>query len=66
MMAHTMLANPIRALELHYPMIKFLIISNKKAIASANSPTVQLETIPTQPYANKLASSTTLLEIRGQ
>ena len=39
MMAHTMLANPIRALELHYPMIKFLIISNKKAIASANSPT---------------------------
>ena len=64
--SYTMMANPIRALELHYPMIKVWIISNKKAIASANSPTVQLETLPTQPYANKLASSTTLLEIKGQ
>ena len=27
--SHTMMAKPIRALELHYPMIQFLIISNR-------------------------------------
>ena len=30
-MAHTMMVKPIKTLELHYPMIQFLIISNYHA-----------------------------------
>ena len=35
--SHTMMAKPIRDLELHYPMIQFLIISNRPpAVFPAN------------------------------